>query len=167
MHGYFMSLKLYSTARLIANPHSYAEHREKLLADRLAAKAESRIRAKKEQPKVNKVLAERLRRAEEKLAGAAKRKALLRAEKGQAEVPNAGDRIAQPSVLEDPRFKEVFENPEFEVDEDSREFALLNPATAANQQNVSHSPNRSLFQRPGSPKDCRGGRGRCERSKLL
>ena len=105
MHGYFLSLKLYTTARLIANPQSYAEYRDRVVSERLAAKAESRIRARKDLPKVNKALAERIRRTEKR------------------DIPEGG-------VMEDPRFKEVFENPDFEVDEQSREFALLNPATA-------------------------------------
>lgn len=118
MHGYFLSLKLYSTARVMANPNSYDEHREKLINARLEQKAESRIRAKKEQPKVNKALAERLRRAE---ASAAK--------KGKTGVDG---QAGAGGVLVDPRFKELFEDPEYEVDEQSREFALLNPATVHN-----------------------------------
>ena len=39
------------------------------------------------------------------------------------------------SLLSDPRFKDLFENPEFEVDEQSREFALLNPSAVAQRQN--------------------------------
>ncbi|ORY30010.1 WD40-repeat-containing domain protein [Naematelia encephala] len=120
MHGYFLSLKLYTTARLIANPTSYEDYRARLVSDKLAAKAESRIRARRDQPKVNKALAERLRRADE----AEQRKKRRMGAEAEAEGP-AG-------VLDDERFKEVFENPEFEVDEESREFALLNPATAAN-----------------------------------
>jgi ribosome biogenesis protein ENP2 len=98
----------------MANPNSYDEHREKLINARMEAKAESRIRAKKEQPKVNKALAERLRRSE---ASAAK--------KGKSTGEEGG-------VLVDPRFKELFEDPEYEVDEQSRELALLNPATVHN-----------------------------------
>jgi ribosome biogenesis protein ENP2 len=124
MHGYFLSLKLYSTARLMANPNSYDEHREKLINARMEAKAESRIRAKKEQPKVNKALAERLRRSE---AAAAK--------KGKPTGEAAG-------VLEDPRFKDLFEDPEYEVDEQSREFALLNPATVHNAALANGKANR-------------------------
>ena len=140
MHGFFLSLKLYTTARLIANPTSYAEHRERLVADKLAAKAESRIRAKKDQPKVNKALAERLRRADERAEALERRKAEKRANTSLAEP--AQDSAAKgnadgPNVLSDPRFKELFENPDFEVDEESREFALLNPATA--NKNVSTS----------------------------
>ncbi|KAK4689112.1 ribosome biogenesis protein ENP2, partial [Tremellales sp. Uapishka_1] len=128
MHGYFLSLKLYSTARLIANPQSYADYRDRVVSERLAAKAESRIRAKREQPKVNKGLAERLRRAEEREEAAERKKA----EKAGEAVPEPTTTGKKGGVLSDPRFNELFENPDFEVDEESREFAMLNPATANN-----------------------------------
>lgn len=105
----------------MANPNSYDEHREKLINARMEAKAESRIRARKDQPKVNKALAERLRRVEE--GGGKKSKS-----KSKDVVEDGGEG----GVLSDPRFKELFENPEYEVDEQSREFALLNPATVHN-----------------------------------
>ena len=125
MHGYFLSLKLYTTARLIANPTSYAEHRDRVVAERLAAKTESRIRARKDAPKVNKALAERLRKAEERDA------ALERKKREKRGLPV--DDVEKPAgVLGDDRFKEIFENPDFEVDTKSREFAMLNPATANN-----------------------------------
>ena len=130
MHGYFLSLKLYTTARLIANPQSYAEYRDRVVSDRLAAKAESRIRAKKDQPKVNKALAERLRRVGEREEAMEKKKR----ERMGIEPDGAEERemAGASGVLADPRFKEVFENPDFEVDEESREYALLNPATVNN-----------------------------------
>ncbi|ORX33872.1 WD40-repeat-containing domain protein [Kockovaella imperatae] len=138
MHGFFISLKLYTTARLIANPTSYAEQREKMVADKLAAKAESRIRARKDQPKVNKALAERLRRADDRAEAAEKRKrekkaaAAVGAEDGANDGAEEGGATARSgeTLLSDPRFKDLFEDPDFEVDEESREFALLNPATA-------------------------------------
>ena len=34
-------------------------------------------------------------------------------------------------MISDPRFKALFEDPEFEVDETSREFALMNPSVVA------------------------------------
>jgi ribosome biogenesis protein ENP2 len=140
MHGHFLSLKLYTTARLIANPNSYAEHRERILSDRLAAKTESRIRARKDQPKVNKALAERLRRAEEvEKKKKEKSKARVKEKQGEEDQDEEGEEEEEENegktkggVLVDPRFREVFENPEFEVDEASREFALLNPATVNN-----------------------------------
>ncbi|WWD16216.1 hypothetical protein CI109_100642 [Kwoniella shandongensis] len=145
MHGYFLSLKLYTTARLIANPQSYAEHRDRIVSDRLKSKSESRIRARKDQPKVNKALAERVRRNEERDAALAKKKKDRKAEHAdddevmddeesegeeQEETAEGGEKV--PGILADPRFKELWENPDFEVDEESREFAMLNPATANN-----------------------------------
>lgn len=126
MHGYFVSLKLYAAARLIANPQSYTEHREKIVNEKLAAQHESRIRAKREQPKVNKALAERVRKTEEKEKDRARQKRERLGEDAAAEE----DGVPEGTILEDPRFKELWENPDFEVDEDSREFGMLNPATA-------------------------------------
>jgi hypothetical protein len=126
MHGFFLSLQLYTKARLIANPTSYTEHRERLLATKLAEESESRIRAKKQQPKVNKALAERIRRNEEREEAKEKKKR-ERLAKGKPVAKN---------ILLDPRFQELWQNPDFEVDEESREFELLNPATAHNAVSV-------------------------------
>lgn len=132
MHGYFLSLKLYTTARLISNPQSYTEHRERLVAEKVAKQAESRIRAKREQPKVNKALAERVRRHEEREEAKERRKKEKFAHDGDehGEGEEETDSGKPRTILEDPRFKEIWENPDFEVDEESREFELLNPATA-------------------------------------
>lgn len=148
MHGFFLALKLYQTARLIANPQSYAEHREKIVEERLAKKAESRIRAKREQPKVNKALAERLRKEQERLDAVEARKAAKRAERaaangeavepaeaeGEEEGEGEGkkEKSRKDAVLLDPRFAEMFSNPDFEIDEESKTFQLLNPATSHN-----------------------------------
>ncbi|EGU11656.1 nucleolar rRNA processing-related protein [Rhodotorula toruloides ATCC 204091] len=140
MHGYFVDLRLYTKARAIANPFQYAEHRDKLIRDKLAAEQESRIRGAKKAAgaavagvKVNKQLARRAREAEEKLRkreageededdeeGRRKRK-----KKVQAETP---------SLLKDDRFADLFTNPDFEIDEASREFQLLNPSTKPSEE---------------------------------
>lgn len=134
MHGYFLSLKLYTTARLIANPNSYQDYRDKIISERLASKAESRIRARKDQPKVNKALAERLRKADERDQAAERRK---REKMGLAVTDGDGEgEVAGNGVMQDERFRKIFEDPEFEVDEESREFALLNPATANNNVGI-------------------------------
>ncbi|KDN47289.1 hypothetical protein RSAG8_03768, partial [Rhizoctonia solani AG-8 WAC10335] len=111
MHGFFLSLKLYDAARLIANPFAYDEHRERVVRDKLEKLSESRIRSKGgDGIKVNKALAERAKRVEKK-----------REKEGKEGV----------SLLSDPRFAEVFKNPEFEVDTESREYGLLNPSTSS------------------------------------
>ncbi|KAH7345583.1 WD40-repeat-containing domain protein [Rhizoctonia solani] len=110
MHGFFLSLKLYDAARLIANPFAYDEHRERVVRNKLEKLSESRIRSKGEGVKVNKALAERAKRVEKK-----------KEKEGKEGV----------SLLSDPRFAEVFENPEFEVDTESREYGLLNPSKSS------------------------------------
>jgi len=154
MHGYFVSLQLYDTARVIANPFAYAEHREKLVRERMEKLAETRIRSKKDAGrgvKVNKALAEKIERDAEKER---KREERKRAKKAGAkgEVPedeqamdvdldnddhDDGDEGAErPTLLNDPRFKDLFENPEFAVDETTREYALLHPSASAQKRNV-------------------------------
>ena len=137
MHGYFISLKLYDTARVIANPFAYDEHRAKMVREKMDKMSESRIRAKKEVGvKVNKALAEKILRDEEKAQKRAEKK--NKRKQGAATDVNmeAADKdesrdeeVAAPSILSDPRFAKVFENPEFAIDENSREFALLNPSS--------------------------------------
>ena len=126
MHGYFLSLKLYDAARVIANPFIYAEHREKLIRAKLDKLAESRIRTPKGKlPKVNRALAERIMKTEEKESRKKKRK--QDEDKNEAMEATDGQKSG---LLVDPRFKSVFEDPEFEVDETSREYALLHPSRA-------------------------------------
>ncbi|OSX63495.1 hypothetical protein POSPLADRAFT_1065723 [Postia placenta MAD-698-R-SB12] len=163
MHGYFISLPLYDAARVIANPYVYAEHRERAVLAKVEQLAETRIRARKEtNVKVNKLLAEKIRKEEERERRREERKLKRRAAKEQAEEDavevdeeNAASGSEQrkeqehehekekekekerekPSLLTDPRFKALFENPDFQVDETTREFALLNPSTVAQQHN--------------------------------
>lgn len=144
MHGYFLSLKLYDTARIIANPFVYAEHREKLVREKMEKMAETRIRAKKEVGvKVNKALAEKILREAERTKKRddkkREKKTVLAgdAEDGRKEMDvDMEDATEQPTLLSDPRFAKVFEDPEFEVDEESREYALLNPSSVFQKRNL-------------------------------
>ena len=161
MHGYFLSLQLYDTARLIANPYVYEEHRERMVQEKMEKLAETRIRARKDpgaNVKVNKALAEKIRKEEEreKKKLEKKKKAVTRkadphtAENGDAMAlddaassdeggEEHGEEAEKTTLLNDPRFKDLFENPEFEVDEESREYALLHPPSVAQR----HAPNGS------------------------
>ncbi|KAJ7637141.1 NUC153 and WD40 repeat-containing nucleolar rRNA processing-related protein [Roridomyces roridus] len=156
MHGYFLSLKLYDAARLIANPFAYTEYREKLVRERMEKLAETRIRSKKDGGalagvKVNKALAEKILRDEERERKRAERRTRKRKDSEAADVDAAtadadqmevdGDEAdepaskSKPSLLTDPRFAKVFEDPAFAVDERSREYALMHPsAVAANRR---------------------------------
>ncbi|KAJ3893575.1 NUC153 and WD40 repeat-containing nucleolar rRNA processing-related protein [Lentinula edodes] len=151
MHGYFISLKLYDTARVIANPFEYAEHRERMIRQKMDKLAETRIRSSTKQVpgvKVNKMLAEKIQRDEErerKREERKKRKVQKNlAEAGEGDAMNvdeeeeedviSGRKDASTSVLTDPRFAKVFEDPEFEVDVSSREYALLNPSSVVQRK---------------------------------
>jgi ribosome biogenesis protein ENP2 len=143
MHGYFLSLKLYDTARIIVNPFAYEEHHEKMVRDKMDKMAETRIRSKKEPGvKVNKALAEKVLRDAEKTKKRADRKTkrktaaeLMDVDEEAEDVDESaeGDNEEQsrPNLLSDPRFAKVFEDPAFAIDENSREYALLNPSSVA------------------------------------
>jgi ribosome biogenesis protein ENP2 len=139
MHGYFMALKLYDAARVITNPTSYSAAREKVVQDKLAKLADSRIRARKDGGvKVNKALADRIVRVEEREARKKKGKDKAKISKvegmdGDNPQDEEEDTVAEKApkrktILNDDRFKDLFENADFQIDESSREFALLNPA---------------------------------------
>ncbi|KAI0674527.1 WD40-repeat-containing domain protein [Trametes maxima] len=148
MHGYFVSLELYDAARVIANPYAYAEYRERMVQEKMEKMAETRIRSRKDAGvKVNKALAEKLKKEEERARKREERRAKRAHTQDNAddamEVDEAGpaedatEEVAgdKPNLLSDPRFAAVFQDPEFEVDENTREYALLNPSAVAQRQN--------------------------------
>ena len=146
MHGYFLSLKLYDAARVIANPFEYAQHREKVVKEKMEKMAETRIRTKKAAGvKVNKALAEKVLKEEERSKKREERRRARKAEREGAidamavdgNVVDGNDENVteedqnKPTLLTDPRFSRLFEDPDFAVDENSREYALMNPSAVA------------------------------------
>ncbi|ROL44810.1 Nucleolar protein 10 [Anabarilius grahami] len=109
MHGFFMDIRLYHKVKTMANPFAYEEYRKDRIRQKIEESRAQRVQLKK-LPKVNKELAMKL--MEESELPNKKRK-----KKGNA-VEN---------VLMDNRFKVMFENPDYQVDERSEEFRLLNP----------------------------------------
>ncbi|EST08228.1 hypothetical protein PSEUBRA_002319 [Kalmanozyma brasiliensis GHG001] len=139
MHGYFVSLALYERARLLANPTAYADARERAIKAKIDKQAESRIRATKN-PKldagvrVNKELAEKVARDAEV---AAKKQAKRETRAATSAAPTDGEteeKEAKPkestNLLSDSRFSQLFQDPDYQIDTSSREFAMLNPSTA-------------------------------------
>lgn len=109
MHGFFVDLRLYEKAKLIANPFAYDDYRERLVREKLEKERASRIRATNKLPAVNKELAK-------KLLDEGKKK------KKKEEKPNP---------LEDSRFQDLFADPDFQVDEESNEYKLLHPTAVS------------------------------------
>ncbi|EJD54830.1 WD40 repeat-like protein [Auricularia subglabra TFB-10046 SS5] len=134
MHGFFIKLALYDAARVIADPFVYEDARRKKVQEKMDKLADSRIRAKKTNaPKVNAALADRVRAEEERAERKRKRREGRAVEKeGEGDVE--GKDATGKSLLVDSRFSAVFEDPEFAVDEQSREYQLLNPSAAAQKR---------------------------------
>ncbi|KAG5518417.1 hypothetical protein PMAC_002811 [Pneumocystis sp. 'macacae'] len=117
MHGFFIDFRLYETAKSIVNPFAYAEYREKVIKSKIEKERESRIRSSTKITKVNNKLAQRL----------------LNKEKYIKKNMNKKDA----SIFEDERFKDIFNDPEYEIDENSLEFMQLNPTQSTkNYQNT-------------------------------
>ncbi|EDK98492.1 nucleolar protein 10 [Mus musculus] len=110
MHGFFMDIRLYHKVKLMVNPFAYEEYRKDKIRQKIEETRAQRVQLKK-LPKVNKELALKLIEEEEE-----KQKSTLK--KKVKSLPN---------ILTDDRFKVMFENPDFQVDEESEEFRLLNP----------------------------------------
>ena len=148
MHGFFVPQRLYEQARLLANPDLALQQRQKSIQEKIDKERESRIRgSKKVAVKVNRRLAEKLAAREE---ANERRKALrlLRKrgeaaeeeeEKSQVDVEAAvttkPTKKSTTDLMEDDRFKRLFEDEDFEIDEMSREFQMHNPSSAVDRSN--------------------------------
>ena len=116
MHGFFMDIRLYNKAKLISDPFAYEDYKKKKIKEKIEEQRNNRIKVTKKLPKVNRAMAKQLME-EESLV---EKKAISGKAAKQAE-----DRI---STLHDDRFKSMFSNPDFEIDESSEAFKLNNPS---------------------------------------
>ncbi|XP_029451751.1 nucleolar protein 10 [Rhinatrema bivittatum] len=110
MHGFFIDIRLYHKVKAMVNPFAYEEYRKEKIRQKIEETRMQRVQVQK-LPKVNKELALKLFEEEEEEQKTLRKK----------------NRKNMPSILSDDRFKVMFENPDFQVDEESEEFRLLNP----------------------------------------
>lgn len=140
MHGYFVPQGLWEQARLLANPDLLIQQRQKSIQEKIDKERESRIRgSKKVAVKVNRGLAEKLAAREEALERRKAQRLLRKRDKeGQDEATSMADegmeadaqtRKPANDLMADDRFKRLFEDEEFEIDETSREFQMHNPSS--------------------------------------
>ncbi|OAD57878.1 Nucleolar protein 10 [Eufriesea mexicana] len=104
MHGYFMDIRLYRKARDVMKPFEFEEYKKKKIQQKIQETCGSRVQIQKI-PNVNKELALKLMDNE----------------------TNVKKRKKNSSLLTDERFKQLFINPDFQVDKNSEEYSLLNP----------------------------------------
>lgn len=114
MHGLFLDNRLYTKAKAIAEPFAYEAYRAKRVAEKLDEQRRTRISVVKKAPKVNAALAARL--LEEETAKKRKKKS------GEQQGTATG------GLLEDDRFKAMFEDDAFAVDERSEDYRALHPS---------------------------------------
>jgi ribosome biogenesis protein ENP2 len=136
MHGFFVSQKLYEEALLINNPELWQEQRAKSIKQKIDKERESRIRGnKKVQVKVNRKLAEKMQEREEKNERRKAKRILARG--GDEDMVDVEPEVEEkdtekpqrPGLLTDERFARLFQDEEFEIDEQSKEFKMINPST--------------------------------------
>lgn len=101
---YFMDVRLYKKAVSVANPFEFDQYRKKKIRETIEKDRANRVQVKS-MPKVNAELAMKL----------------------LDETRNKKKKDGASSLLEDNRFKALFENPDFEVDKNTDEYRLLNP----------------------------------------
>ncbi len=113
MHGFFVHVGLYNRIRAVAKPFEYSEYRSKKIKERMEEKRASRIAPKvapKAKAKVNPDLADRLQ--------------------AKAGDKTKAGKVAR-ALVEDDRFGRLFDNPDFEIDEEAEDFKLRNPSGIA------------------------------------
>lgn len=138
MHGYFVHYQKYKKAQSLADPFAYESYIERRKQEKTEHEREKRITLKRKLPKANRALAARLLEEEEEQddkkdvdADAQKTSAAKKASKKRKGLTT--------EVLEDERFKPMFNDKDFEVDEFSQEYLALHPMAA-----TTHKP--SLFE---------------------
>ncbi|EDW77390.1 uncharacterized protein Dwil_GK18113 [Drosophila willistoni] len=105
MHGYFMDVRLYNKAKAVVEPFAFDRFRKDKIRQQIESDRKSRLQIESKLPKVNKELALKI----------------------MDEQSNQEKQSKLPNLLEDTRFKAMFENTDFAVSKDAEEYRLLAP----------------------------------------
>lgn len=100
---FFVDIRLYNKARSVIEPFSFDKYRKEKVRQQIEAARPNRLQIKTNLPKVNQELALKLMD------------------------PSAKTKKSTTSLLSDDRFKDLFDNPEFEVDKNAMEYKMLTP----------------------------------------
>ncbi|XP_017853947.2 nucleolar protein 10 [Drosophila busckii] len=108
MHGYFMDVRLYNKAKSVVEPFAFDRFRKEKVRQEIESERKSRLQIESKLPKVNKELA-------------------LKIMDEQAHPSNSAKQRNVPNLLQDERFKAMFENTDFAVNKEAEEYRLLAP----------------------------------------
>ncbi|EZA53311.1 hypothetical protein DMN91_005222 [Ooceraea biroi] len=124
MHGYFIDIRLYRKARDVMKPFEFAEYKKRRIREKIDEEAASRVQIQK-LPSINQELALKLM--------------------DNANNKNKKKR-ASSNLLNDERFKALFNNPDFQIDQNSEEYGLLNPVISQLHKNKAMKLKQKLAQ---------------------
>ncbi|KAJ1363570.1 hypothetical protein KIN20_023469 [Parelaphostrongylus tenuis] len=117
MHGYFLDRRLYDKAQLLSQPDAYEKYMNRKIHDLVHQERERKVIDKNpevQQPKVNKELATRLR------AEAASEGSVTNLNKKKKNEKKKA--VTASAILGDERFKDLFDNQDFEIDQHCEQF---------------------------------------------
>ncbi|XP_046635444.1 nucleolar protein 10-like [Daphnia pulicaria] len=118
MHGYFIDMRLYRKAKSIVEPLSLTRYKQNKVKETIDQQRSSRVQLQK-LPAINRELALKLMEDSKAVDDA------------EAVGKKSGAKLLMSSnILNDSRFKDLFVNPNFQIDKSSEEFRLLNPAVS-------------------------------------
>ncbi|GAB1859529.1 Nucleolar protein 10 [Camponotus japonicus] len=124
MHGYFIDIRLYRKTRDVMKPFEFEEYKKRRIREKINEEAVSRVQIQK-LPSVNQELALKLM--------------------CNANVKNKKKQVSS-NLLKDERFKFLFSNPDFQIDKNSAEYALLNPVISQLDKNKADKLKQQLAQ---------------------
>lgn len=123
MHGYFVDNKLYKKAKSLSDPHAYETIQQRQIEQKLEEERKSRIGVIRKVPKVNAREAARIMMRNK---GQDKNQT-KDAEENSSTVSGKRKRDYVANPMDDSRFKAMFEDPSFVIDEESTDYKLLHP----------------------------------------
>jgi ribosome biogenesis protein ENP2 len=129
MHGYFIDLRLYEKAKAIANPFAYEEYLARRKQEKLEKEQQSRIRARDpaKSAKVNRLFAEKLAKDQDDEDASEELDDKAIVDSKDAKKKKRARETAK-VLLKDDRFTDLFNNPEFEIDQESSEYRNIHPS---------------------------------------
>ncbi|KAJ6778856.1 hypothetical protein OIU74_002609 [Salix koriyanagi] len=129
MHGFFIDYKLYKKAKQYMEPFEYETYREQQTQKKLEEQFVSRITVPKKLPKVNRKLAASVIEKEAEIEQ-------IEADKNETKKASRKKKGLGPEIFEDERFKALFEDKDFEIDENSAEYLALHPMASMKQPSL-------------------------------
>ncbi|TYJ12356.1 hypothetical protein E1A91_A11G344000v1 [Gossypium mustelinum] len=134
MHGFFIDFRLYKKAKALADPFAYETYIEQRKQEKLEAERRNRITMKRKIPKVkvNQELAVRIVENEE--AENTKKDIDDNESKKTSKKKKKG--ALSTEIFKDERFAQMFENKEYEIDEQSQEYLALHPMASKKQPSM-------------------------------